>query len=58
MEKRDWLFWIFAILQGYFVLNYLEQTMQGSSDKIIEFVLLILFVISIIGIEYLIYSKK
>ena len=56
MNKKDVLFWIFAFIEaiGISILT-LDFFMQGNTYYTMIY---ILFIISIIGIEYLIYSKK
>lgn len=70
MKKRDILFWIFALVQVlvmFFVLFLISQALYNLSivykiapfQYINHFVYSLgLLVISIVGIEYLIYSRK
>ena len=65
MKTKDILFWIFAIIQAYslfslfgFILMIALGGNTGSyTPTIMTTVIPILFAISTIGIEYLIYSK-
>ena len=56
MNKSDAWFWIFALVQGISLWLLLAVSNLPENDNIAY--LITLLIISVIGIEYLIYSKK
>lgn len=56
MKVRDFLFWIFAIIQFTFVLILVTISIEASDAGILVWT--IPPVLSTIVIEYLIYSKR
>lgn len=56
MKTRDVLFWIFAVIQAIVLWAFVSQGSNNSPTAV--FIAGPLFAISVIGVEYLIYSKK
>ena len=65
MKKRDKLFWIFAVIQAIVVYIFGiiwlypgTNTLSGLNPLTFSQFCLIILIVSTVGIEYLIYSKK
>ena len=56
MNRRDIWFWIFALVQG--ITLWLLLAISDLPESNITAYVITLLIFSIIGIEYLIYSKK
>ena len=69
MKIRDVLFWIFALVQGVLIYRILSEILLTipyiisqspipGAGSFYSRIFVVMFTLSTIGIEYLIYSKK